>query len=306
MRVKTQYAKTGNLHIAYQVFGQGAIDLVCCPGFVSHIEHYWEDPRMAHYLERLASFARVITFDKRGTGLSDRELDSPTLEDRMDDIRAVMDAVDSKKAALYGFSEGGSMAVLFAATYPERCHSLILFAPMEKFATWCPTEEQYQGVLQYIDNAWGSGGITDFVAPSLAKDEVFREWVARYERLSASPAAAMSLTRMNCEIDIRHVLPAIRVPTLVMHRTDDRWINVAGGRYFGAHIPGARYIEFPGPDHLPWVDNADTVVDHIEEFLTGSITAASQTGYSPRFSLPTSSARPRRLPRSVTGDGAIS
>jgi pimeloyl-ACP methyl ester carboxylesterase len=273
MRAKTQYAKTGNLHIAYQVFGQGAIDLVCCPGFVSHIEHYWEDPRMAHYLERLASFARVITFDKRGTGLSDRELDSPTLEDRMDDIRAVMDAVDSKKAALFGFSEGGSMAVLFAATYPERCHSLILFAPMEKFATWCPTEEKYQGVMQYIDNAWGNGGITDFVAPILAEDKVFREWVARYERLSASPAAAMSLTRMNREIDIRHVLPVIRVPTLVMHRTDDGWINVAGGRYFGSHIPGARYIEFPGADHLPWVDNADTVVDRIEEFLTGSITA---------------------------------
>ena len=203
---------------------------------------------MAHYLERLASFARVITFDKRGTGLSDRELDSPTLEDRMDDIRAVMDATDLKKAALYGFSEGGSMAALFAATYPERCQALILFGALEKFATWLPTEEQFQAVLQYIDNAWGSGGLLDFVAPSLANDGAFREWMARYERLSASPAAAMSIARMNKEIDIRHVLPAIRVPTLVMHRTDDKWINVAGGRYFGAHIPGARYIELPGPD----------------------------------------------------------
>ena len=159
MRVQTRYAKSGNLHIAYQVFGQGTIDLVWCSGFVSNIEHYWEDPRMAHYLERLASFARVITFDKRGTGLSDRELDSPTLEDRMDDIRAVMDATDLKKAALYGFSEGGSMAVLFAATYPERCHSLILFGPMDRLATWCPTDEQFQAVMQYIESAWGSGGI---------------------------------------------------------------------------------------------------------------------------------------------------
>jgi pimeloyl-ACP methyl ester carboxylesterase len=273
MRVQTRYAKSGNLHVAYQVFGQGAIDLVWCPGFVSNIEHYWEDPRMAHYLERLASFARVITFDKRGTGLSDRELDSPTLEDRMDDIRAVMDATDSKRAALYGFSEGGSMAVLFAATYPERCRALILFGALDKFATWLPTEEQYQSVMQYIDNAWGSGGILDFVAPSLANDGAFREWMARYERLSASPAAAMSIARMNKEIDIRHVLPAIRVPTLVMHRTDDKWINVAGGRYFGAHIPGARYIELPGTDHLPWVDNADIGVDHVEEFLTGSVTS---------------------------------
>ena len=128
-------------------------------------------------------------------------------------------------------------------------------------------------MLQYIDSAWGSGGILDFVAPSLANDGAFREWMARYERLSASPAAAMSIARMNSEIDIRHVLPAIRVPTLVMHRTDDKWINVAGGRYFGAHIPGARYIELPGPDHLPWVDNADIGVDHAEEFLTGSVTS---------------------------------
>jgi pimeloyl-ACP methyl ester carboxylesterase len=154
------------------------------------------------------------------------------------------------------------MAVLFAATYPERCHSLILFGPMEKFATWLPTEEAYHGVLQYMDNAWGSGGITDFVAPSLADDGAFREWIARYERLSASPAAAMAIARMNRDIDIRHVVPAIRVPTLVMHRTDDRWVNVAGGRYFGMHIPGARYIEFPGADHLPWIGNADDVTSH--------------------------------------------
>jgi pimeloyl-ACP methyl ester carboxylesterase len=273
MRTKTQYAKADKLHIAYQVFGQGTIDLIFCPGFVSNIENYWEAPSMTHFLERLASFARVITFDKRGTGLSDRELDSPcpTLEDRMDDIRAVMDAVGSKKAALFGFSEGGSMAVLFAATYPERCHSLILFAAMEKFATWCPTDEKFQTVMQYIDTAWGSGGILGFVAPSLAGDEVFKESVARYERLGGSPAAAMAIARMNREIDIRHVLPAIRVATLVMHRTDDSWVSVTGGRYFGEHIPGARYIELPGPDHIPWVGNADTVVDHVEEFLTGSI-----------------------------------
>jgi class 3 adenylate cyclase/alpha-beta hydrolase superfamily lysophospholipase len=273
MRLQTRYAKSGNLHIAYQVFGRGAIDLVFCPGFVSHIEHYWEDPRMAHFLERLGSFARVITFDKRGTGLSDREVNNPTLEDRMDDIRAVMDASDSKKAALYGFSEGASMAVLFAATYPQRCHSLILFGALDKFETWCPTEEQFQAVMGYIDSAWGNGGILDFVAPSLADDGTFREWVARYERLSASPSAAMAISRMGREIDIRHVLPAIHVPTLVMHRTGDKWVNVAGGRFIGAQIPGAQYIELPGPDHLPWVGNSDTGVDNVEEFLTGSISA---------------------------------
>jgi class 3 adenylate cyclase len=272
MRAQTGYARSGKLHIGYQVFGQGNIDLVCCPGFVSHIEHYWEEPRMAHYLERMASFSRVITFDKRGTGLSDREVSSPTLEDRMDDIRAVMDAADSKKAAIYGFSEGASMAVLFAATYPGRCHSLVLFGAVDTFTSWCPTEEKFQIIIDYMDNAWGAGGIAQFVAPSLAEDKAFLEWVARYERLSASPSAAMSIARMVREIDIRHVMPAIRVPTLVMHRTDDRWIDVAAGRYIGATIPGARYVEFPGTDHLPWIgDNADRVIDEIENFLTGSI-----------------------------------
>ena len=242
MRIKTQYAKAGNLHIAYQVFGHGTIDLVFCPGFVSNIQHYWAAASMAHFLERLASFARVITFDKRGTGLSDRELDTPcpTLEDRTDDIRAVMDAVGAKKAALFGFSEGASMAVLFAATYPERCHSLILFGPMEKFATWCPTEEKFQTVMQYMDNAWGSGGITPFVAPSLAEDEVFKEWVAGYERLGASPRAAMAIARMNREIDIRHILPAIRVPTLVVAGADDGITPVAQAEALAAGIAGAR------------------------------------------------------------------
>jgi hypothetical protein len=144
---------------------------------------------------------------------------------------------------------------------------------MEKFATWCPTEEKFQIVMQYIDSSWGNGGSLGFVAPSLGEDEGFKEWVARYERLGASPAAAMAIARMNREIDIREVLPAIRVPTLVMHRTDDNWVSVAGGRYIGEHIPGARYIELPGPDHVPWVGNADTVVDHVEEFLTGSISS---------------------------------
>ena len=271
MRAETRYAKSGPVHIAYQVFGHGAVDLVCVPGFVSHLEHDLREPHIARYFDRLATFARVIVFDKRGTGLSDRELDHPTLEERMDDIRAVMDVVGSTEAAIYGISEGGALAALFAATYPERCRALVLYGAFEKFSTWIKTEAQLQGILAYFDHAWGSGELCERVVPSLASDSALRDWFRGHERLGASPSAAMTLMRMDSEIDIRHVLPAIRVPTLVLHRGGDTFVDVAAGRYLGAHIPGARYVELQGNDHLPEFGDAEAVLDRMEEFLTGSI-----------------------------------
>jgi class 3 adenylate cyclase len=271
VHAETRYAKSGQVHIAYQVFGHGAVDLVCVPGFISHLEHDLREPHIARYFDRLATFARVIVFDKRGTGLSDRELDHPTLEERMDDIRAVMDVVGSAEAAIYGISEGGSLAALFAATYPERCRALVLYGAVEKFSTWIKTEEQLQGIFGYFDHAWGSGELSGRVAPSLASDSALRDWFRGHERLGASPSAAMTLMRMNSGIDIRHVLPTIRVPTLVLHRSGDTFVDVAGGRYLGTHIAGARYVELEGNDHLPWIGDADAILDRIEEFLTGSI-----------------------------------
>ena len=267
----TRYAKSGDVHVAYQVFGEGPLNLVIAPFFVSNIEVWWDSPDAARWLLRLASFARVAVFDKRGTGMSDRVTELPGLEQRIDDVRAVMDAVDMEQAALLGMSEGGSMMALFAATYPERCSALVLYGSFARFSSWLPTEEALVGFLGYIDQAWGSGGTVSFVAPSLANDPAAQQWQARFERLGASPAAATALMRMNSQIDISDIVPNIRVPTLVIHRKDDAGINVEGGRYLAEHIPGARYIELPGKDHLPWVgDNAMEIADDIEEFLTGA------------------------------------
>jgi class 3 adenylate cyclase len=267
----TRYAKSGDVHVAYQVFGEGLLNLVIAPFFVSNIEVWWEYPDAARWMLRLANFARVAVFDKRGTGMSDRVTELPGLEQRIDDVRAVMDAVGMERAALLGMSEGGSLTALFAATYPERCSALVLYGSFARFASWLPTEEALAGFLGYIDQAWGSGGAASFVAPSLANDPATLQWFGRFERLGASPAAAIALMRMNSQIDISDIVPTIRVPTLVIHRKDDAGINVEGGRYLAEHIPGARYIELPGKDHLPWVgDNAMEIADNIEEFLTGA------------------------------------
>lgn len=266
MLAETHYARSGDVHIAYQVFGRGAVDIVCVPGIISHLEHFLDDPSIVRYYERLSTFARVITFDKRGTGMSDRDVSNQSLDDRMDDIRAVMDAVGSECAAIFGFSEGGAMSATFAATYPERTRALILYGATsrygEKFAaTWS----------RYVDTAWGSGGIADLAGASMAGNKTFREWVARLERLAYSPSAAKAIGKLNEGLDIRHVLPAIRSPTLVIHRTDDRMVGVESGRYLGKHIPGAQYLEFPGIDHVPWLGDMTAIVDAIEEFLTGSV-----------------------------------
>ncbi|HWP44520.1 MAG TPA: alpha/beta fold hydrolase, partial [Blastocatellia bacterium] len=273
---ETRYARSGDVNIAYQVVGDAPLDLVFVMGWVSHLEYFWEEPSFARFLSRLASFSRLILFDKRGTGLSDRvPLNQlPTLEQRMDDVRAVMDAVGCEKAALVGVSEGGPMCSLFAATYPEKTSALVMIGTYAKRIwdpqyPWAPTAEQRQAFLEEIERNWGGPVGIEERAPSALNDPKFIDWWATYLRMGASPGAACALTRMNAEIDVRHVLPTIRVPTLVLHRTDDMCLKVEEGRYVAERIPGAKYVELPGIDHLPFVGDQDSILDEIEEFLTG-------------------------------------
>ncbi len=277
MRPETKYAKSGKVHIAYQVVGDGPLDLVLVPGWVTHLEHQWQEPLVARFLERLASFTRLILFDKRGTGLSDRVAEDalPTLEVRMDDVRAVMDAVGSTRAALMGISEGGPMCGLFAATYPERTAALVMCGSYSKWIrdadyAWAPTRADHEAAFEAYEKGWGTPVGLKMVAPSVANDERYRKWWADYMRTGASPGAGVALYRMNVEIDIRHVLPAIRVPTLLLHRTGDRLVNVGGARYMAERIPNAKYVEQEGIDHLPWFGDADAVLAEIQEFLTGA------------------------------------
>ncbi len=273
---ETMYARSGDVNIAYQVIGEAPIDLVFVMGWVSHLEYFWREPSFARFLMRLASFARLILFDKRGTGLSDRvplnEL--PTLEQRMDDVRAVMDAVGSERAALCGVSEGGPMCSLFAATYPEKTLALVMMGTYAKRIRdddypWAPTTEQRQHFFEEMREQWGGPVGLEERAPSVAGDAKFREWWATYLRMGASPGAALALTQMNAEIDVRHVLPSVHVPTLVIHRTGDQCLKVEEGRYVAEHIPNAKYVELPGDDHLPFVGDQDAILDEVEEFLTG-------------------------------------
>ncbi|HYC59399.1 MAG TPA: alpha/beta fold hydrolase [Thermoanaerobaculia bacterium] len=273
---ETKYARSGDVNIAYQVIGDGAFDLVFVMGWVSHLDYFWREPSFARFLLRLSSFARLILFDKRGTGLSDRVPNNelPTLEQRMDDVRAVMDAVGSRRAALCGVSEGGPMCSLFAATYPERTLALVMIGTYAKRIRdtdypWGPTAEQRQRFFDEIRAHWGGPLGIEERAPSMAHDPVFREWWATYLRMGASPGAALALTQMNAEIDVRQVLPSIRVPTLVIHRTGDRCLTVEEGRYVAGRIPGAKYVELPGADHLPFAGDQDAILTRIEEFLTG-------------------------------------
>ena len=271
---KTQYAKSGDLHIAYQVTGQGPLDLVWIPGFVSHLECMWEHPWPRRLLERLGSFSRLIRFDKRGTGLSDRVGSIPTLEQRMDDVRAVMDAAGSERAALFGISEGGPMSILFAATYPERTTALALHGSYAR-RSWAPdhpfghTGEEWSRAIAAIEDTWGDPAGIDVRAPGATEDVSYRQWWATFQRLAASPGAAVAVMEMNKEIDVRPVLPTIHVPALVLHRKGDRVVHVEQGRYLAAHIRGARLVELPGADHTPWVGDMDPISNEVEEFLTG-------------------------------------
>jgi class 3 adenylate cyclase len=272
---ETRYTRSGDVNIAYQVIGQGPLDLVYVMGWVTNLEAFWQEPSVARFFQRLASFSRLILFDKRGTGLSDRVpiKELPTLEQRMDDVRAVMDAAGSDRAALFGVSEGGPMCALFAATYPQRTAALVLYGSYAKRLRapdypWAPTSEEREHWYELLEQGWG--GVVDIATMAPNADPRFREWWARYLRMSASPAAALAFGRMNAEIDIREVLPSIQVPTLILHRTGDLDMDVGGARYMASRIAGAKYLELPGDDHLPFVGDQEAILDEIEEFLTGA------------------------------------
>jgi class 3 adenylate cyclase len=269
---RVRYARSGDVNIAYQVVGDGPFDLVLVPGFISHLDLDWDEPRSAHFLNRLASFSRLIRFDKRGTGLSDRPGGLPDLETRMDDVRAVLEAVGSERAVLFGYSEGGPLSVLFAGTFPERTLGLVLYGTYAKRRDpdddypWAPTWERRQAYANETERTWDSDADMSTMAPNA--DHAMARWWVRRARAAASPGAARDLILMNSQVDIRPLLSSIRVPTLVVHRRDDRDSTVEEGRYIAAHIPGASFVELPGEDHLPWV-NPDQILDVVEEFLTG-------------------------------------
>jgi len=271
MEAPIRYAKSGDVHIAYRVFGDGPRDIVLIPGTISHVELLWELPINEHLLKRLTAFARVIVFDKRGQGLSDRVAEQ-TLEERSGDVRAVMDAAGSERATIYGWSEGGPMCLMFAATYPERTAALVLYGTFASMSAepWGVTRERLDLFLGELDKRWGQGVLGLLNVPSRRGDQAFLERFARIERAAASPGSVLSLIRANYEVDVRHLLPAIRVPTLILHRAGDELVPVRTGRYLAEQIPGATYAEIPGTDHFV-VDpeTQDIIADQIEEFITG-------------------------------------
>jgi pimeloyl-ACP methyl ester carboxylesterase/DNA-binding CsgD family transcriptional regulator/class 3 adenylate cyclase len=276
MARETRYARNGDVNIAYQIVGSGPRDLIFVMGWVSHLDMFWEEPHFARFLRRLASFSRLIIIDKRGTGLSDRvpleEL--PTLHDWMDDILAVMDDAGSAQAVLLGASASGPMSAVFAASYPERTAALIICGGYAKRTwspdyPWAPTPEERNDFAELVDREWGGAVDLARLAPSLAEDDEFCAWWASWLRHSASPGTALALARMNSQVDIRHILPDVHVPALIIHRTGDLVCPVGGGRYLAEHIAGARMVELPGADHLPFVGDQDAILNEIELFLTG-------------------------------------
>jgi class 3 adenylate cyclase len=274
MDVDVHYARSGDLRIAYATFGDGPVDFVFVPGWVSHLESWWEADAPARFFRRIASFSRLIMFDKRGTGLSDPFTGVPTLEERSDDVRVVMEAVGSTAAFLCGLSEGGPMSVLFSAAYPDRTRGLILIGSnvrILKSPDWPygKTPEEWQEFREGIED-WGQGGLINLFLPSFAGDERAKRYFSRWQRMSASPSTALALFDANTQIDIRRILPQVQVPALVIHRTDEPVVSVGNARYAAEHIPGARLLEQPGQDHLPWLGDADGMLDAIEEFVTGS------------------------------------
>ncbi|TMD37265.1 MAG: alpha/beta fold hydrolase [Chloroflexi bacterium] len=269
-----KYARSGDVNIAYQVVGDGAIDLVLVLGWVSHLAYVWELPAMAAFLNRLASFSRLILFDKRGCGMSDRVHPLPTLEQRMDDVRAVLDAAGSQRAALLGISEGGVMSALFAATYPERSAGLIIngsypSALRRPGYPWGITEDQFEERMRRVKDIWGKVAGMDRYAPSQVDKPEVAGWWTTFMQMGASPGDAEDLMRMNTLIDIRDILPAIRVPTLVIHARGDRIAPIEAGRYLADHIPNARFLQLDSADHWPYFVDADQVIGEVQEFLTG-------------------------------------
>ncbi len=273
---KTQYAKSGEISIAYQVTGDGPIDLVLVPGFISHVELVWEFPPARRMIERLASFSRLITFDKRGTGLSDPVVGAPTLEERMDDVRAVMDAAGSETSALLGVSEGAAMSILFAASHPERTTALVLYGGMAR-VTWAedypigiPTEALIQGTLEWIAPHQDEGAFFEVLAPTAMEDPNALQAFLRFQRYAATPAMMQQLYAMYIEVDVRSVLPSVHTPTLVLHRRGDRAVNRRAGEWMASQIAGAKYVELAGHDHSPFAGDTDALIDEVEEFLTGT------------------------------------
>lgn len=280
---ETRYAKSGDLYIAYQVLGEGPLDLVYVAEFWHSIEAQWEEPGFERFLRRLASFSRLICFDQRGTGVSDPVALSelPTLEEWMDDVWAVMDAVGSSRAALLGSGGGGLMSMVFSATFPERTHSLVLLHPYARLTKtadypWGTSPEFEDRVMWEMQHGWGRGVLLETAGPSVAADSAFRAWWSRYQRLGCSPGTVLAMRRMLEQVDVRHVLPSIRVPTLVVQRAQNRWVEAAHGRYIAERIPGAKLVELPGLDYFPFVGDSAPILDEIEEFLTGDRRAAEQ------------------------------
>lgn len=276
---QTHYARSGDVSIAYQVYGSGAVDLVQFPGFISHVEDMWQNPAFERYAEQLGSFSRLIRFDKRGTGLSDRHHGIASMEERMDDVRAVMDAAGSDRAFLMGVSEGGPLSALFAATYPERVLGLILYGTTacnvrKPDYPWGPDATEVEAFAEKLVGEWGSKEssrhhLDTWLAPSCAGDERVCEWFDRLTRSAASPTAAGTLWRMNRLIDVRPALAAVQCRTLVLRRQGDQGLTDAEARYMAGLIPGARFVELPGVDHMEWAGEADALVSEIELFVTG-------------------------------------
>jgi pimeloyl-ACP methyl ester carboxylesterase len=279
-RPETQYARCGDFSIAYQVLGDGPVDLLYSQGWLSNVEYAWESPDYARFLSRLGRFARLISFDKRGTGLSDREVGFPTLDERAEDILSVLDAVGTKRVALMGVSEGGNLAAMFTATFPERVSSLTLCGSSAR-SRWAPdypwgaTQMQIDQFLDDMRRNWGKPFDLESAAPSVANDAVARDWFSAYLRFSAGPTSAERITRLNYDLDIRDILPSIQVPTLILHREGDKWRHVEEAHYLAAHIPNATLKVLRGSDHIPWYGDQDDLIGAIEEFVTGTRSAAS-------------------------------
>ena len=276
---QTQYTKSGDVHIAYQVAGEGARDLVYLPGIFAHIELQWEEPSYARFLRRLSSFTRLIMLDTRGTGLSDHAVQLPLLEHQMDDVTAVLDAVGSARAVLFGFSQSGPMAALYAATHPRRTEALVLYGAYASAAAkpdypWGRSPDWIKEFHMALDSSWGRGAFLKDVAPSRQDDAAFRRWWGRFERYSSAPGNALAFGQAHVQDDVRDVLPTISVPTLVIQRPDDSYRDAGHGRYLASRIPEAKYVEVPGSDHLPYVGDQDAILDELEEFLTGVRPAA--------------------------------
>ncbi len=272
----TRYAVAEkNVHIAYQAFGEGPQDLVFLPPFLTNVEAWWDLPMAARFYSRLAEFSRVILMDKRGAGLSDRLSTVETPEDRMDDLRAVMDAVGSKEATIFGASESCAIAILFAATYPDRTAGLVLWGGMARYLPapdypWSLRDELYAKLVETAASQWGTGFMSQFLLPSRATEPAIRDWFAHYERVSASPGSLATHLYNNSAIDVRALLPDVKHRTLLLHKTDDVFVPVGNSRYLAGQIPGAKYVELPGSDHFYFSENPDRVVEEIEEFLTGA------------------------------------